>query len=129
MGVLPFLIGLASIFTNFEKDFSVTAVCTYGATIISFISGIHWAIGMRNGRQFFWLLIASNVFTLLAWASLLIRHTKITLTIETACFVFLLVIDAILLSRGKMDLWFVKLRRRATLLVIAALLATLTVVS
>lgn len=103
----------------------VGVAAAYGAVIASFIAGIHWAMhlfaGERCGDN---LLIASNIVALLAWSALLIGGAW-GLALLIACFATLFALDCRLHRRGLWPVWFFRLRRNITAIVIGALLATL----
>jgi len=119
LGVLPFWLAAAAIFFGFEHDFAVLALRAYGAVIVSFISGIHWGIAMQDSqRKTLWLLASSNAIALMAWASLLAHSAISALCVLTLAFIVLLTIDSKLYRLQQIDLWFIRLRWRATLLVL-----------
>jgi hypothetical protein len=95
---------------------------SYSATIISFLSGIHWALYLlaaekcpRN------LFLTSNAVALLSWASLFINDTAMTNLLQSLCFLYLLVLDFKLLKANAIPEWFYNLRRNATIIVVSAL--------
>jgi hypothetical protein len=101
----------------------------YGAIIISFLCGIHWATYLffaekcpRN------LLLTSNLVSLLAWSSLLILNQQIVTLLQVLCFVYLLILDLKLRAAGILPGWFYTLRRNATVIVVSSLIA-ITVLS
>jgi uncharacterized membrane protein HdeD (DUF308 family) len=97
----------------------------YAAVIVSFISGIHWGISMKDTQhQTQWLLISSNIITLLAWASLLMPNAISALLTLSALLILLVCIDSKLYSMRQIDVWFMKLRWRATLCVVISLVAS-----
>lgn len=102
---------------------------TYGAVIISFLCGIHWAAYLffadRCPRH---LLIRSNVVALLAWASLLTGNQLTTSLLQILCFLYLLALDSKLRDAGLLAEWFFRLRRNATLIVVLCLLLIAAVV-
>jgi len=125
LGVLPFLFCAVAIIAGYEQDKATFILRAYGAIIVSFISGIHWGLCMKdNQRKTVWLLATSNAIALLAWASLLMHHAISALVTLTLSFVFLLAIDRKLYRLGQIELWFIKLRNRATLFVIISLVAS-----
>ncbi len=95
---------------------------TYSAIIISFLCGIHWAIYIFFAEKCMSnLLITSNLLALLAWSSLLIAHQDIALILQSACFLYLLMLDLKLRDAGILPDWFYYLRRNATAIVILCL--------
>lgn len=75
LGLLPFVVGAALIWLRLEPavahEFVSLAVSAYAALILSFLGGIHWALGMRAPSpepvRFAWGVVPS----LLAWMALL----------------------------------------------------------
>jgi len=121
-GTLPLVIcTLASHFypTLFHARFF--AVC-YGAVIISFLSGVHWAsylfFAEKCPRN---LLLTSNATALIAWLSLLIYPSMITYLLQALCFLYLLTLDLKLKNCGILPQWFYSLRRSATIIVVLAI--------
>lgn len=95
---------------------------TYGAIILSFLCGIHWAIYLfyaetcpRN------LLFTSNVVALLAWGALLMSNHATASVLLAMCFIYMLLLDAKLRDAGVLPAWFYTLRRNATMVVVACL--------
>ena len=75
LGILPFLICTLTIFAGLEQEKTVFILRAYAAVIVSFISGIHWGIGMKDPKHSgVWLLATSNIISVLAWSSLLIHQ-------------------------------------------------------
>lgn len=118
-GTLP-IIGSALLiyipFADLKPAFVATA---YSAIIISFLSGIHWAVYLffaekcpRN------LLITSNATALLAWISLLITNSYAALLIQSLCFLYLLKLDWTLFKLEILPKWFYGLRQNATMIVL-----------
>lgn len=94
----------------------------YGAAIVAFLAGIHWACHLfyaakcpRN------LLLTSNMVALLAWISLLSPLSIWPMLLQVLCFLYLLVLDHRLLSAGILQAWFYALRRNATFIVVSTL--------
>jgi hypothetical protein len=123
LGVIPFWLCAIAIALGVERDYAILALRSYGAVIASFISGIHWGIAMQNNnRKTLWLLFFSNVVALMAWALLL--YSAISAFIKLSfVFIVLITIDTILFRSHLIDSWFIKLRWRATILVLIALVS------
>lgn len=127
-GTLPLIICAIAdpIFEPYDARFF--AAC-YGAVIISFLSGIHWAAYLffsekcpRN------LLLTSNATSLIAWLSLLIYPSWVSFLLQILCFLYLLTLDLKLDRAEILPQWFYRLRLNATfivVLVISALMVTL----
>jgi hypothetical protein len=121
-GTLPLLAAaLAQQLRLPEIDAAFIGAC-YGAVIVAFISGIHWALYMQHGarcpRN---LLITSNITALAAWLCLLSPSLTAAFAMLALCFVLLLVLDIGLRDAGLVPAWFFALRRNATAVVVGAL--------
>jgi len=128
LGILPFFICTIIIFAGFDQEKTVFILRAYAAVIVSFISGIHWGIGMKESRHStVWLLATSNIISLLAWGSLLIHQVISALIMLTLLLVLLLVIDNKLYRLGQIEFWFIKLRRQATFFVVLCLALSVVV--
>jgi hypothetical protein len=75
-GLIPFVVGAALVWLIQPewRPFTTAALSAYAAVIVSFLGGIHWGIGFRDGtpRLFLWGVVPS----LVAAATLLLspRH-------------------------------------------------------
>lgn len=128
LGILPFLICAITIFSGFDQEKTVFILRAYAAVIVSFISGIHWGIGMKDSqRSMVWLLVTSNIISLLAWGALLIHQVISGLITLTLLLVLLLVIDNKLYGMRQIEFWFIELRRQATFLVVLCLVSSVVV--
>ncbi len=124
-GILPFLLlGIGIILKIKGHDYDL-ALRAYGAIIISFLCGIHWAIYLlfsdqcpRN------LLVYSNALTLIAYGSLFFGLHSVGLITESLCLAFLLKLDHELMGQRLVPIWYYSLRRNVTLAVIVLLLST-----
>ena len=90
---------------------------SYGAVIISFLSGLHWRLGMQGGGGL--LLITSTITALGGWVALLIGGTP-GMVMVAALFLVLLGLDSRLKSLLGDD--FFKLRIIITAVVVACLI-------
>ncbi len=118
---LPFAAAVMSRYAPLPGVNDVSVVTTYGAVIISFLCGMHWATYLffasqcpRN------LLITSNAVALLAWMSVLIHQPIATLS-QALCFLYLLTLDLKLRDADILPGWFYSLRRNATIIVVLCL--------
>jgi len=123
-GTLPLIASTIAAAIGFHWFDVMYAAITYGAVIVSFLCGIHWAIYLffsescpRN------LLLTSNFTALIAWSSLLVGNIRIALIIQSLCFLFLLYLDHKLLNKAILPQWFYVLRSNATIVVVISLLA------
>jgi hypothetical protein len=122
LGTLPLVLSAAmSMVGHHEFNYDQMAL-TYGAVIVSFLSGIHWATYLfyseRCPRN---LLLTSNMAALLAWLSLLIASYRVMLFLQMLCFLYLLTLDLKLLTNDVFPQWFYALRRNATAIVVISL--------
>ncbi len=71
-GLIPFVAGAALLWlVPLEtRGFAAAALSAYAAVIVSFLGGIHWGIGFRDGTP--WLFLWGVVPSLLAAAALLL---------------------------------------------------------
>jgi hypothetical protein len=128
LGALPFigLAGAIPFLTGGPRSLAADALVAYGATILSFLGGIHWglAIGSQSSpdrRKLRARLIVSVVPSLVAWAALLVADT-------TGLFVLALAVSAMLwvdlraTRAGEAPAWYPTLRIPLTCIVVAALI-------
>ena len=128
LGALPF-IGLAvaaPYLDSAPRMFVVHALVAYGATILSFLGGVHWglAIGSQSGAdhpEFRTRLIVSVIPSLAAWPALLAPETTGLLMLAAAVAAMLWV-DVEATRLGHAPQWYPKLRIPLTCVVVAALL-------
>ncbi|MGQ3891670.1 DUF3429 domain-containing protein [Legionella sp. CNM-4043-24] len=124
-GIIPFIFfGMALALHVGGFDYRL-ALFAYGAVIISFLCGIHWAVflffSQKCTRN---LLFHSNAISLLGWLSVLPVMTYLTFAIQIACFIYLLILDRDLYRSKVIPLWFFRLRVNATTAVALVLLLT-----
>jgi hypothetical protein len=122
-GTLPLVIATVEMVVGRLPSGDVVLVAsTYGAIIISFLAGIHWACYLFFAhacpRNF---LITSNGVALLAWLSLLSQQQPWSLLLQAFCFLYLLVLDYKLQQAAVLPQWFYALRRNATVIVVLSL--------
>ncbi len=124
-GIMPFLfLGMAVALQANRLDSSL-ALFTYGAVIISFLCGIHWAVflffSQNCSRN---LLFHSNAISLLGWVSVLPIMSYLTFALQILCFLYLLILDLGLYRNKVIPLWFFQLRLNATIVVVLLLFIT-----
>jgi hypothetical protein len=70
-GLVPFVVGalLVWIVREDAHPYATLALSAYAAVIVSFLGGIHWGIGFRDGdaRSFLWGVVPS----LVAWVAVM----------------------------------------------------------
>ncbi len=129
LGALPFVATVVAQFSGVSAFHTSYFSLTYGAVILSFLGGMHWGIFLSQAHATrINLLVTSNLFTLLAWGSLLMLVPITQYLIQITCFLALLLIDRKLAADGMIERWFYNLRKQVTLVVVVCLgvLAVLT---
>jgi hypothetical protein len=127
LGAAPF-IGLAGAMPFLEgpsRMLVAHALVAYGATILSFLGGVHWglAIGSTSNAENGKLsarLILSVVPSLAGWAALLVSETS-GLFILAMAIAAMLWVDIQATRAGKAPPWYPKLRIPLTCVVVATL--------
>jgi hypothetical protein len=124
-GIMPFIFfGMAVALHHGGLDYSL-ALFAYGAVIISFLCGIHWAVflffSQKCSRN---LLFHSNAISLLGWLSVLPVMSYLTFALQILCFLYLLILDLELYRNKVIPLWFFNLRLHATIIVALLLFIT-----
>jgi hypothetical protein len=116
-GVLPVWVGLgASQFADIPWVGS--GMLAYGAIIVSFVCGMHWATFMNAaGPLPINLLVTSNLGALSAWGLMLISPWSMPVAFLglAAVLGMLLGVDRLLFSARAIEPWFWMLRRNASI--------------
>lgn len=122
-GATPFIAAVLAQLAGLANDHTTTLSLTYGAIIISFLSGIHWGLYLTHEKaRRINLLITSNILAVLAWVTLWLWTPGMQYLVQLACFISLLMIDRRLLADGVIERWFYQLRQQISLLVMVCLL-------
>ena len=128
LGAFPFvaLAGAEPFLEGAPRLLVAHALVAYGATILSFLGGVHWglAIASRSNAghpEFRTRLIVSVVPSLAAWVALLFPE-RIGLLIVAAAIAAMLWVDLRATRAGHAPPWYPKLRIPLTCVVVAALL-------
>ena len=123
-GTLPLIACAIAVWTGWQMGIDAVFVAVaYGAVIASFLAGIHWAAYLFDAQRCKHnLLIASNAIALAAWVSVWIGGLW-GCVVLVLCFAMLFALDVGLHARGVLSTWFFRLRRDATIVVIAMLIA------
>lgn len=123
-GSIPFLF---LTYLDFSKashfltiDISLILI-SYGAIILSFISGMHFAYAILQDKISNRLLILSNVVSLISWLCLLINF-KLALLVIIMGYISNLIIDFVSYKKLVIEKWFFDLRLRVSLIVIFCLI-------
>ncbi len=123
LGAIPFVAAVLAQIAGMAHYHTAYLSLTYGAIIISFLSGIHWGLYITHAKaKRINLLVSSNILALLAWLSLLLLVPVTQYLIQITCFMSLLVIDRQLAADGAIEAWFYQLRLQISSLVIICLL-------
>jgi ATP/ADP translocase len=127
-GALPFLAATGLVACNWQADRAIPIAMTYGAVIIAFLSGIHWAVFLfRPAECPQNLFVISNVIALVGWFAIALP-SPLCFLVQSACFLYLLMIDRSLARADLLPDWFWTLRCWITSIVAVSLivLAALT---
>lgn len=123
LGLTPFLLGLAMealqiSFVGVDGRFWFTA---YSSVILSFLCGIWWGGALnRPGHRFrAWLMLLSNLVSLVGWLALLLYRTPVALPVLALCFLFVVRVEAQLKPNIAQLTAYFKTRSRVSYLVIA----------
>jgi len=116
--VLPFLAGE-------QKALAAHALVAYGATILSFLGGVHWGLAIATDGAdqagFGARLVVSVVPSLAGWIALLVG-SSIGMFILAAAIAMMLWVDIRIAQAGHAPPWYPKLRVPLTCAVLATLL-------
>lgn len=122
LGLIPFIAPVIGYLLGVRDVHLAQFALNYGAVIAAFLCGIHWGLFLAKSDQTrLNLLITSDAFTLLAWASLLTLIPRYQYLIQIACFTLLLIIDIALGKEGVVPRWFIELRKIVTSIVLTSL--------
>lgn len=124
-GIIPFLfLGVAVALKASGFDY-ILGLFAYGAVIISFLCGIHWAVflffSQECSRNLLW---QSNALTLLGWISVLPVWPHLAFSLQILIFIYLLILDLELYRNKIFPSWFFQLRLIATSIVVLLLAIT-----
>jgi hypothetical protein len=128
LGAVPFL-GLAAaipFLAGAQQAFAMQALVGYGATILSFLGGVHWGMAIQTRHDALpatlWArLILSVIPSLAAWSALL-AGGRPGLVILAASIAAMLWVDFQAARAGHAPAWYLKLRIPLTAVVVSALL-------
>jgi hypothetical protein len=132
LGLIPFIaLSLASgLAPGSLKMAALQGLLGYGAVILSFLGGVHWGAELVrsqaradhgiDARR----LAISVIPSLVGWAALLLEP-RLGLLLLAAGFAAQLLVDLRATRQGLAPLWYPKLRKLLTTIVMAALIAAL----
>lgn len=118
MGALPFWLLMLAPETVLGVN-TASVFLSYGAIISSFMSGTLWGTP-RAGRSDLLMIVTSNVFALVAFATLVLGLSVTALLVQMALFGFLLLADYRSLTGRDEQRWYWKVRLRVTVIVAVA---------
>ena len=131
LGLLPFIFGLIDIWIN--KDnlfFLINLPKYYGSIILTFLGAVYWGIVIYDTSKnllfdkvklyvLFWSIIPSF------WALLiLIFNNDVSILILAFCFIFVQIVDELIIKYFKFPVWYLLLRRILTIIVVLILLSS-----
>ena len=123
-GSIPFLfltyLGFSKATHFFTIDTSLILI-SYGAIILSFISGMHFSYAILQDKISNRLLILTNIVALISWLCLLVNF-KLALVVIIIGYISNLIIDYISYKNLVIEKWFFNLRLRVSLIVISCLI-------
>ena len=123
-GLLPFILLSCCGLLQIDKLFGITILdifISYGAVILSFIAGIHFAYAIMQHKLNTLLLILSNIIALLCVLCLFLEHS-LALFFLMLGYLVNMWIDFIAYQHCITDKWFLNLRLRVSLIVMVCLL-------
>ena len=110
-GLLPFVIAIVSFNFNVDKIRILETIIVYGYTIIAFLGGIYWGVGLninRGAKKYFFISTLPSIFVLI---SLLFPLGFISRIIYLICILnFFLYLEFSFLQILKLPKWFLFLR-------------------
>ena len=118
MGALPFWLLMLAPETVLGVN-TASVFLSYGAIISSFMSGTLWGTA-RACRSDLLMIVTSNVFALVAFATLVLGLSVTALLVQMALFGFLLLADYRSLTGRDEQRWYWKVRLRVTVIVAVA---------
>ena len=110
-GLIPFIIALISINFHVSKTQVLEIIIIYGYTIIAFLGGIYWGVGLNikiSAKKYFFISTLPTIFVLI---SLLFPLSLISKIIFLICILnFFLYLELTFLQTLILPKWFLFLR-------------------
>ena len=110
-GLIPFVIAIVSFSFNVDKIRVLEIIIVYGYTIITFLGGIYWGVGLNikiGAKKYFFI---STLPTILVFISLLFPLSLISKIVYLVCILnFFLYLEFFFLQTLKLPKWFLFLR-------------------
>ena len=132
-GLIPFVIAIVSFSFNVDKIRVLDIIIVYGYTIITFLGGIYWGVGLNikiGAKKYFFISTLPTIFVLI---SLLFPLSLVSKIIYLICILnFFLYLEYSFLQTLKLPKWFLFLRIKLNifltlLLIMIALSAYLSI--
>ena len=132
-GLIPFIIAIVTLNLNVSKIQVLEIIIVYGYTIIAFLGGIYWGVGLNikiGAKKYFFISILPTILVLI---SLLFSLSLISKIIYLICILnFFLYLEYSFLQTLKLPRWFLLLRIKLNifltiLLIMIALSAYLSI--
>ena len=132
-GLIPFVIAIVSFSFNVDKIRVLEIIIVYGYTIIAFLGGIYWGVGLNikiGAKKYFFISTLPTIFVLI---SLLFPLSLISKIIYLICILnFFLYLEFSFLQTLNLPKWFLFLRIKLNifltlLLIMIALSAYLSI--
>lgn len=134
LGALPFW-GMSPLaYSSLEAVFDLPACdvgtlqIAYGATILSFLGGVHWGLAMTSitplkaiNERFLWSVMPC----LMAWPTLILP-TEQGAAVQACLLGFVYFVDSSWAKRGGFPKWYMNLRKSLTVLAFSGLSVTVT---
>ena len=110
-GLIPFVIAIVSFSFNVDKIRVLEIIIVYGYTIITFLGGIYWGVGLNikiGAKKYFFISTLPTIFVLI---SLLFPLSFIPKIIYLICILnFFLYLEFSFLQTLNLPKWFLFLR-------------------
>ena len=132
-GLIPFIIAFIMLNFDISKTQVLEVIIIYGYTIIAFLGGIYWGVGLNikiSAKKYFFISTLPTIFVLI---SLLFPLSLISKIIYLICILnFFLYLEFSFLKTIKLPKWFLFLRIKLNifltlLLIMIALSAYLSI--
>ena len=110
-GLIPFIIAIVTLNLNVSKIQVLEIIIVYGYTIIAFLGGIYWGVGLNikiSAKKYFFISTLPTIFVLI---SLLFPLSLISKIVYLICILnFFLYLEFSFLQTLKLPKWFSFLR-------------------
>ena len=110
-GLIPFVLAIVSFSFDVDKIRILEIVMVYGYTIIAFLGGIYWGVGLNvriGAKKYFFISTLPSIFVLI---SLLFKLSLILKLIYLICILnFFLYLEFSFLQTSNIPKWFLLLR-------------------